>query len=306
MDSITIGKENHIGYQLPLYCHDHGSFLRTVDENSQFKLILIENGVGSLILNQCEETYAAPVLLCMNEKDVLHVTHSSNFSIKAVYFHPSVINHGFDNQNIRHPQNFTATEDQDRFLILPFITPKSTSEYCMTLDPSYARKITDLITSMKEELEGQSDQGWPCRSRSWFLELLILVTRLSRATSSSTKQPQADDNRMTEIIDYLQTHYREKILVNDLAKKFNLNRTTLNLEFSRKTQLSIIDYLIKLRIQVASTFIRDTLLNIGEIMERVGFTNHTHFWRMFKKVTGLSPSEYRHQFCWLNRSESRF
>jgi AraC family L-rhamnose operon regulatory protein RhaS len=100
-----------------------------------------------------------------------------------------------------------------------------------------------------------------------------------------------------DIITYLHTNYQNKITLDLLASKFNSNRTTLNERFYKATNLSIINYLIDYRINLASTFLRDTLIPISEIIERVGFNDIAHFGRTFKKHTGMSPSKYRNKYC---------
>lgn len=101
------------------------------------------------------------------------------------------------------------------------------------------------------------------------------------------------------IVTYLNNNYKEKITLEHLATMFTTNRTCLNDQFYKVTNLSIIDYLIKLRVNLAATMLRDTLIPISEIMSRVGFNDRSHFWRTFKKYTSLSPKEYRKKYCWI-------
>jgi len=49
--------------------------------------------------------------------------------------------------------------------------------------------------------------------------------------------------------------------------------------------------------------LRDTVLPVTEIMNRVGYQDSTHFWRTFRKHIGQSPSEYRQHFSWLMRPQ---
>ena len=107
---------------------------------------------------------------------------------------------------------------------------------------------------------------------------------------------------VNDIITYLHTNYQNKITLNLLASKFNSNRTTLNELFCKATNLSIINYLINYRINLAIILLKDTLIPISEIVERVGFNDTAHFWRTFKKHTGLSPSKYRNKYCCIDKN----
>jgi len=81
--------------------------------------------------------------------------------------------------------------------------------------------------------------------------------------------------------------------ITQLTDTFHINRTTLSNKFIDATGMSIIDYLVKLRIKVASMLLRDTHLSIAEVAYRVGFNNSTYFLRTFKKYVDCTPSEYR-------------
>jgi len=62
------------------------------------------------------------------------------------------------------------------------------------------------------------------------------------------------------------------------------------------TGMTIVAYLIQLRIKLAATMLRDTGLPVTEIHQRVGFNDDSHFRRTFRKYTGASPSEYRQRY----------
>lgn len=71
----------------------------------------------------------------------------------------------------------------------------------------------------------------------------------------------------------------------------------LKLKLAEVAGLPVIAYLIKLRLDLASMMLRDTLLSVSEIYARVGFKDRTHFFRLFKKQFGIAPNEYRNKFC---------
>ena len=61
------------------------------------------------------------------------------------------------------------------------------------------------------------------------------------------------------------------------------------------TGVSVMEYVIRLRVRLACRLLQDTMLPIAEIAERIGYADVTHFGRMFKKHTRLAPSDYRTQ-----------
>jgi AraC family L-rhamnose operon regulatory protein RhaS len=73
----------------------------------------------------------------------------------------------------------------------------------------------------------------------------------------------------------------------------------LNELFRKATGDTVISYLIKLRIELAASMLRDTGMPIKEIGCRVGFDDTANFGRTFKKLKGCSPKQYREENSWI-------
>ncbi len=304
MDFVTIGREVHSGYRLPLYFAEHESCIEDTRGYGRWSLVLIEKGSGILSCGGLQTPFTSPVILCINEHEYVELNVSSGISIKSVYFDPLVVNSKFNFGNVHNPHgDFSDTEEQDLYLLQPFIRRSLEYPCISTIDTANAQHISKLLWQMNQTLVAQSDFNWPCRSRSLLLEVLILLSKLINQEESLSESEDTEPcDRVNDILIYLHTNYSNKITLNELSRMFHVNRTTLNHQFSQLTNLSVIDYLIKYRVQIAATLLRDTLLPVAEIMERTGFHNTTHFWRIFKKHTALSPSSYRKQHCWMYAS----
>jgi AraC family L-rhamnose operon regulatory protein RhaS len=160
----------------------------------------------------------------------------------------------------------------------------------------YADYIYDEIDKV---LALQSDSHWPCRSRSFLMELLFLFRRSYKTDAAHLNRiPSVFSDTIYPAIQYLHTNYRSKIKTEDLTKLFNTNKTSLNQLFRAHTGMSTISYLNSIRMQIASSIMRNTLLPTFEIMQRIGFKDDAHFIRNFKKFSGYTPAEYRKQFGW--------
>ncbi len=301
MELDTIGRKIYKGYCLSLSVNNNETFSYKGHSMQRFNLAFLERGSAVVAINGAEVLCTAPAIFCLNENDTPEIISQTDAIIKSMYFHPNIVNLVFNFENIRDSQHpFSSTEQWDTYLLNPFIY--RSLKYCgfIKAEPEYSARLSKLFHMEAMELDLQRDVSWPCRSRSYMLELLILVSGLFEAKINSPDGRGSDEAiKISEIVSYLQTNYSQKITVSKLAKMFNTNRTTLNSRFKRENQISIIDYLIKLRIELASALLRDTRLSIEEITERVGFRSSTHFWRMFKKQTGVSPSAYRNENCWI-------
>ena len=117
--------------------------------------------------------------------------------------------------------------------------------------------------------------------------LLIIVRQIQTPVKEEKK------GRMGEVINYIHTHYQEDITLDSLAQRFYVSPYYLCREFKKYTNSTIIQYLNVTRIMNAQRKFMETDRNITEISKATGFSNITHFNRVFKSVTGMTPSGYR-------------
>ncbi len=100
---------------------------------------------------------------------------------------------------------------------------------------------------------------------------------------------------LTEMKSQLEVHYCQSYALADLEQKYHVSRYRLCREFKAYYQISPMQYLHKMRIQAAKGLLAETLLKVHEISYEVGYENVNHFITHFKKLTGMTPTQYRQQ-----------
>jgi AraC-like DNA-binding protein len=95
---------------------------------------------------------------------------------------------------------------------------------------------------------------------------------------------------------YIQEHLSEDLSLGLVAKAVNASSFYFCKLFKRSTGVNFVDYISQLRIDKAKNLLLNPSCLVSEIAFEVGFQSLTHFNRVFKKLTGLSPSQYRAQF----------
>lgn len=296
MDYTTYAREGT--YVLPMYYEEYTHFDNKDVLNERFSFVLIENGSGILHINDSSIAYIAPIIFCINETEHIIIDDAK---IKVIFFHPSIINSAFDFDNIRNiPAGASITYCQDAFSSNCFTQRNTNTPYYSSIGPVTLNRFDTLFSQFKEELN-QIRPNWPCRSRSYIMELLFGLDQIIHEDNLLDMVTLADENQeVASVLTYLNNNYNKKISIADLTEEFSINRTTLSKQFNDYVGESIITYLNKLRISMASIILRDTKLPVTEVMERVGFTDSTHFLRTFKKYMQLTPTEYRDCYCWMN------
>ena len=99
---------------------------------------------------------------------------------------------------------------------------------------------------------------------------------------------------MDEIKKYIACHYSSNQLsIQNIAQHSCLSDTYLCAYFKKSTGRTLNEYITELRIEKAKELLRDRNLKLYEITDEVGLTDTNYFSTLFKKNTGLTPSEYR-------------
>jgi transcriptional regulator GlxA family with amidase domain len=101
------------------------------------------------------------------------------------------------------------------------------------------------------------------------------------------------DQRVGETLTYLEERWKERIRVEDLARRVNLSRRHLAKLFHEQTGESIKQHQLKVRLEEAVRLLRGTHASVSEICYEVGFQDLANFCHTFKLRFGCSPSQLR-------------
>lgn len=270
--------------------------LYTTNDFKCYRILFVEDGTGSIVINKKRITILPLTLFCLNEMDSVEEVDFEGSKIQLLCFLPAAVNNRLTIDNIKRNEDLTSSDIQDKLFLLPFINKEEVMEEGICLSEDTFRRLKEILIDIKEQLYVQSD-SWPCLTRSYLFEILFLNERIIRNHKKFVKEGNNKTKfTIDEVIHYIHNNYMNKITLEELAKRFNTNRTTLSKEFKTVTGETVVDYLIKIRIQVAAGMLRDTYLTVIVIIERVGFSNISHFNRVFQKYTHCLPSEYRKRY----------
>ena len=95
---------------------------------------------------------------------------------------------------------------------------------------------------------------------------------------------------------YIDTHFREDVTRDFLAKMFYISPNYLSHLFQREGNIGLNEYLNQIRLEYAKSLLKNYDLNIKEIAHASGFKDSNYFCRIFRKKTERSPTEYRRQY----------
>lgn len=113
-------------------------------------------------------------------------------------------------------------------------------------------------------------------------------------SKNDTSENKVIDNKdFRDLVHYIDTHYMEKLKLNELSKKYFFNANYLCLLFKKNLNMSFSNYVLKTRMEKAKEFLKSGEYSITEIVEKTGYNDYSYFNRAFKKYYGVTPLKFK-------------
>lgn len=150
------------------------------------------------------------------------------------------------------------------------------------VSPSIAYQLSDFYIQKSNHCKTITDLI-VCRNRA-----------VERLTSEVAKKKETRSVTYVDgVKEYVQQHYKEKIYLEDVAAGLGITSTYLSRIFKRETGENFADYVVSVRVERAANLLIYSEESISYIAEYVNFPNQSYFGKMFKKLKGMTPKEYR-------------
>lgn len=104
------------------------------------------------------------------------------------------------------------------------------------------------------------------------------------------------DKEILKAQEHIEENFNAKITVEELADKYSVGRRSFERRFKKATNNTVVEYMQRVKIEAAKRSFESSRKNINEVMYDVGYTDTKAFRTVFKKITGLTPIEYRNKY----------
>ena len=109
-------------------------------------------------------------------------------------------------------------------------------------------------------------------------------------------QKEHEDESIKKAQEFIENNFQNKITVDQLATMFALSRRNLERRFKKATANTVVEYIQRVKIEAAKKNLESAKKNINEVMYEVGYNDTKAFRTTFKRITGLSPIQYRNKY----------
>jgi transcriptional regulator GlxA family with amidase domain len=125
----------------------------------------------------------------------------------------------------------------------------------------------------------------------------IEIDRISQSPFTIFQgQKEHEDEPIKEAQQFIEKNFQEKITVDQLASMLALSRRNLERRFKKATANTVVEYIQRVKIEAAKMSLESSRQNVNEVMYKVGYSDTKAFRTTFKKITGLSPVQYRYKY----------
>ena len=120
-----------------------------------------------------------------------------------------------------------------------------------------------------------------------------MILELTQAVHDHLSKTGSYSRIVSNVIEYTDLHLSQEILLSRLAEESGVSESSLSRQFKKETGHTFGQYLAKKRCEKAATLLKGTSLQIQEISGHVGYPDNNYFVKVFKRLYGVTPSEYR-------------
>ncbi|UNK17104.1 AraC family transcriptional regulator [Paenibacillus sp. N3/727] len=177
-----------------------------------------------------------------------------------------------------------------------FLRKESNAQSKITLDSVTEVTVRNVMNEMLTEYE----RRFPFFQIALKANLLLLLSILVRQVNGELVRAGFEKSEkyrgiMTRVVDYIHNHYHEDLKLNSLCSLSNLSRSTFCILFKEWTGRTFNRYVTDLRILQAMMILKQPELSVTDVCFSTGFNELSYFCRIFKKYTGISPTDFRKQ-----------
>jgi Response regulator containing CheY-like receiver domain and AraC-type DNA-binding domain len=162
----------------------------------------------------------------------------------------------------------------------------------ITLPPQEQYKGETLVRELVAEAKGDAP-GRDAMLEALLRQLLLLLFRTQAERPEPDSQPSFAHRTMSKIAAFVGANYRDTLLLKDVAERFFISPYYLSRKFKQCTGFGFAEYVQLVRVREAQRLLRETDLKIIEVAERSGIGPVASFHKLFKKMNGCSPLQYR-------------
>lgn len=256
------------------------SFTFPVHIHPEFELNYVEGAAGAKrIIGDSIETIGEQDLVLIANPELKHAwidgdCQSDNIHEITLQFHPSFIEQCLDKKQFQSIQRLLTKAAKGVV---------------------FGKETTDRILPLLRILTLEKDGFYSV------MKLFIILYELSKSedlrelSKASTSIINSNDMLMNRLQDYVAKHIQSELSLPQVANELNMSKSTFSRFLKNTTTMNFTAYLLEFRITMAIRLLKQEIA-IPDLVDQCGFNSVSYFYRVFKKMKGITPFEYKKTF----------
>lgn len=259
-----------------------------MNRHDYIELLYVSSGELVWQVLDCLVTQKAGDLFSIGTTLWHRLTEHSGPQVRAIslYFVPDVI------------RSCTVVGDDVGYL-MPFMVQDSAFPHVVPAKTGIPERAVELFKRIHEELPATSDRARLAVKTYLKMILMLLVNHYSsyRGTTRAFDRREHALKRLRPLFDFLERHFGEPLGVQDVAATVGMSKSHFMRFFKHVTGQSFVTYLNHFRIAKAQVRLATSETPIAEVSQEVGFCDQSYFGLVFRKLTHMTPLQYRHSLA---------
>jgi AraC-like DNA-binding protein len=218
---------------------------------------------------------------------------SPQVTAESLFFHPELL------------RSRQACKDESEYLV-PFFSRDSEFAHVVPRGSNIPSEVLPLIRRIRKELPATSDRA-RLAVKTYVKMILVHVLdhfALTQEPFAPSDRRHRELDRFRPVFEFLDSRYSEHISPNDAADRIGMSPSRFRRAFKHLTGQSFVPYLNHFRIEKAQQLLAKPEIPISEVSLEVGFCDQSYFGLIFRRLTKMTPLQYRHRI--LSGSEKVF
>lgn len=219
---------------------------------------------------------------------------------------------GLVNSNILHMSKVVHSKEETMQLLHIFETDFLSGGQGNRMDTKYIHPLTsadeiEIIPLFPENIEqasllskiraifdlNENEWAYEFNLRQQLTEVWLELYEMSRSIIDKESIKKTTDDKVKEMMEYIHTHYQEKITVEQLASIANVSKRACFRLFQDNIHMTPLEYMTSYRLRKACAMLTETTESITQIAYYSGLGSSSYFGKMFREHFGCTPAQYR-------------
>lgn len=263
-----------------------------------YALLLFEEGYAEISVNHTKYHCAAPSVLCLNDQQSFKISTADHLTAAAVFFYPEFLNSKLTLETIAKNRPEKLCAQYDFLMLLPFIANSFNDSFHSAV-PGALQKMRRLLQECAVLMRGNAEYSI-FRARSRLIDCLHIcedVFSMPQFELPKTMAGMHTPKNMPELNRALHIIWDEygnpEMNAAWLLETLHVSKEVLNRQFRIAMGMSIYQYILNYRLNMAIQRMLSTEISIDRISEEFGFNSYVTFSVIFKKKMGIPPQDFR-------------